>query len=326
MQAIRPLSSSSSSLSSSPYGYVQFENSAKIAEDFSSKLFIGDEPPTTGALYGEGVASEDKAQECEIEDGNEEENDDDEDEDEEEEEEFSFACANPNGSPICADDVFQNGEIRPVFPIFNRDLLFAGADDGDGAGGSGASSAWPSLRKIFVEEANDLRPSSSASESDELEGVPEGTYCEWSGKAAASSCKKSNSTGFSRLWRFRDLVHRSSSDGKDAFVFLNPNNHHHHHNNSTHTTAATKPSNEAVRKTDKAEEEEKKKSSSYGKATAAKGKAKGRQTASSAHEKHYVRNRAKKEGDKRRSYLPYRQDLVGFFTNVNGLSRNVHPF
>ncbi|KAK9935494.1 hypothetical protein M0R45_022596 [Rubus argutus] len=30
--------------------------------------------------------------------------------------------------------------------------------------------------------------------------------------------------------------------------------------------------------------------------------------------------------DKRRSYLPYRPGLVGFFTNVNGLSRNVHPF
>lgn len=331
MQAIRPLSSSSSSLSSSPYGYVQFETSAKIAEDFSSKLFIGDEPPTTGALCVEGVASEDKAEECEIEAGNEEENEDDDDgEDEDQDEEFSFACANPDGSLICADDVFQNGEIRPVFPIFNRDLLFAGGDDGHGAGGRGASSAWPSLRKIFVEEANDLRPSSSASESDELEGVPEGTYCEWSGKAAAmSSCKKSNSTGFSRLWRFRDLVHRSSSDGKDAFVFLNPNHHHqpHPHHNSTRPTAAAKPSNEAIRKTDKAEEEKRKKSSSYGKpAAAAKGKAKGRQTASSAHEKHYVRNRAKQEGDRRRSYLPYRQDLVGFFTNVNGLSRNVHPF
>lgn len=300
MQAIKPLSS----LSSSTLGRFDSFNedvriSAQITEDFGSKLLVGDSSPgfeelPTGGFCSEEVVLEDEANhECE------------EEEYEEEEEEFSFACANPDGSPICADDVFQNGEIRPVFPIFNRDLLFADADDGDR----------PPLRKFFVDEAYN-RPSSSASESEELDGVPEGTYCEWSGKAA-SSCKKSNSTGFSRLWRFRDLVHRSSSDGKDAFVFLNPNN------NSTRTT--TRPSNEAVKKTEKAEEERKKSSSSV-KVTAVKGKAKGRETTSSAHEKHYVTNRAKKEEDKRRSYLPYRQDLVGFFTSVNGLSRNVHPF
>jgi hypothetical protein len=33
-----------------------------------------------------------------------------------------------------------------------------------------------------------------------------------------------------------------------------------------------------------------------------------------------------KEGDKRRSYLPYRPDLVGFMSNVKGVGRNIHPF
>jgi hypothetical protein len=40
-------------------------------------------------------------------------------------------------------------------------------------------------------------------------------------------------------------------------------------------------------------------------------------------EHYYVRS---KEGDKRRSYLPYRPDLVGFLSNVNGVGRNLHPF
>jgi len=40
-------------------------------------------------------------------------------------------------------------------------------------------------------------------------------------------------------------------------------------------------------------------------------------------EHYYVRS---KEGDKRRSYLPSRPDLVGFLSNVNGVGRNLHPF
>lgn len=47
---------------------------------------------------------------------------------------------------------------------------------------------------------------------------------------------------------------------------------------------------------------------------------------SSAHELFYVQNRSMKEGEKRKSYLPYRKDLVGFFTNVNGLSKASKAF
>ena len=57
----------------------------------------------------------------------------------------------------------------------------------------------------FVEEQD--RPSSSASESDELEVLPE----LW---------KKSNSTGFLKLWRFEELVQRSNSDGKERGLAL----------------------------------------------------------------------------------------------------------
>ena len=50
-------------------------------------------------------------------------------------------------------------------------------------------------------------------------------------------------------------------------------------------------------------------------------------TSSSAHEKLYMMNRKRKrkESDTRRLFLPYKQQLVGFSTNVNGFSRILHP-
>lgn len=217
---------------------------------------------------------------------------------EEQDEEFSFVCANPNDSPISADDAFFNGQIRPVYPLFDRSLLFVDGQDSETP--DNPPLLRPPLRKLFVEKQ---------SESDtELEGVVEGTYCEWS-PTTAELGKKSNSTGFSKLWRFREFMtmRRSSSDGKDAFVFLsNPN-----------PTTPKSPQN----KLQPQPQSDSRTSTSAPKLNRLKA-----QTASSAHEIHYVRSRAQKQVDKRRSYLPYRQDLLGFFTSVNGFSKNVHPF
>ncbi|KAI4328258.1 hypothetical protein L6164_020628 [Bauhinia variegata] len=265
--------------------------SAKFAEDLRAKLKIEDESLRSEVMVEQKV----------VVDAYEKE------EAEEEEEEFSFVCTNPDGSPISAEEVFDNGQIRPTFPLFNRDLLFI-----DSYGGSvhdGSSELRPPVRKYFIRQPG--LSSSSSSESDE---EPEGPYCEWSGKAAAENsperCKKSNSTGFSKLRKFRDLVRRSSSDGEDAFVFL-------------HASTTNSSSTEANKWKGKTKEDNTSQAKSVvaGKVKAPSG-VKGK-TASSAHEKHYVLNRARKESDKRRSYLPYK---VGFFTNVNGMSRNVHPF
>lgn len=205
------------------------------------------------------------------------------DEVEEEEEEFSFVFMNPDGSPISADEAFDNGQIRPVFPVFNQDLLFADGDDF-------AAGPRSPIKKVFVQQSDDS-PSSTAAEASESELAtpPEGPYCEWAPKATA----KSNSTGFSKLWRFKDPKLRSNSDGKDTFVFLNP-------------PPAKASSGEARKVVVK--------------------KVKGKTTSSSAHEKLYMMNRARKESDKRKSYLPYKQDLFGFFANANGLTRNLHPY
>ncbi|KZV43035.1 hypothetical protein F511_21431 [Dorcoceras hygrometricum] len=45
------------------------------------------------------------------------------DEDEEEEEEFSFTCGGADMSPIAAEDAFINGQIKPIYPLFDRDFF-----------------------------------------------------------------------------------------------------------------------------------------------------------------------------------------------------------
>ena len=295
------------------------EVAAQVNGDFNAKLKL----EAFGSEFDEPENEETEVFDEKPRDEPEVEVEEEEEEEGEEDDEFSFACTNPDGSPISADDIFVNGQIRPIFPIFNQDLLFGDNYIGDSRSKEDSLALRPPLRKLFVEERDPSLPSSSsASESDELEQVPSGTYCEWSGGKAVETSpelsKKCNSTWFSKLWRFRDLVHRSNSDGKDAFVFLN------------HPSANAKPSNETAKKNDKSVKkvsgvENNNKDNQNVKAKP-KAKAKAKTTSSSAHERHYVSNRAKREGDKRKSYLPYRQDLVGFFTNVNGLSRNVHPF
>ena len=223
-------------------------------------------------------------------------------EEEEEEEEFSFLCTNPSGSLISADDIFQNGQIRPIFPLFNRDggPLFIDDDKAAAAGGGGPF--------MFVEERKEA----------------EGPCCVWTGGSKAlpdqQTCRKSNSTGFSKLRRFREFVLRSNSDGKDAFVFLNHEDSTSKHlsTTTTTTTAATSEKIGTEKKTKKKDVVVVKRKEQSSKRVSS--------SSSSAHELHYLRNRAIKDGDKQKSYLPYRQDIFGFFTNVSDLSKNIHPF
>ncbi|KAJ6771242.1 DUF1645 FAMILY PROTEIN [Salix koriyanagi] len=214
---------------------------------------------------------------------------------EEEEEEFSFLCTNPSGSLISADDIFQNGQIRPVFPLFNRDggPLFIDDDKAAAAaaGGGGGGGAKRMGRPACGQGVSKALPDQQM-------------------------CKKSNSTGSSKLRRFREFVLRSNSDGKDAFVFLNHKDSTSKHLQETAAAAATSEMIGHEKTTAKKEVvvEKRKEQSSK------------RVSSSSAHELHYLRNRAIKDGEKQKSYLPYRQDIFGFFTNVNDLSKNIHPF
>lgn len=208
------------------------------------------------------------------------------DEENTEEQEFTFTCTYPQGTLIFADEIFEDGKIRPIFHAFDQSLLFTNEKN---------ISTSP-LKKLFVEQRSSFctkpigvskEPLNEPSQNMTLVEVP----------ASHDICTKSNSTGFSKLRRFRrDLKLRSNSDGKDAFVFLNPNNHA--------KPNGTKVENVSVKKGNG-------------------GKCK---STSSAHEKLYVMNRMRKESNKRRSFLPYKQHLVGFFSSVNIFSKNIHPF
>ncbi|KAL8471339.1 hypothetical protein ACS0TY_028216 [Phlomoides rotata] len=180
-----------------------------------------------------------------------------------------------------------SGEIESFFPLFNRDLLRSN-DGGIEIGGNeqlGTRIDVPLVKLLLRDREDDFAV-------DELENVPAGTCCVWrpnaAGQASPSRCKKSRSAGSgSKQWKLRDLLRRSNSEGKDSFVFLAPRN-----------------------REEKIAVEVSKKGK--GKEAAAAG-AGPKAAARSPHETMYVRNRMIKEGDKKKSYLPYRRDLLGFF-------------
>ncbi|XP_057983943.1 uncharacterized protein LOC131168490 [Malania oleifera] len=235
-------------------------------------------------------------------------------------------CGSNSGADaftVSADNMFYGGQSHPIFPVFNRDLLLDKGRVLDSRTGEVPSIGIP-LRKLFFEDRDPL--SSSSSEADEPESLPPSTYCAWTPKASEASpgkCKKSSSTGSCcRRWRFRDLLRRSHSDGKDSFVFLN----------ATGTSAGGKKEEKITEKTERTSKTKQRRSS--GEFLSGKSNAKAKlpnelrnEKVLSAHEIFYVKNRALKEGEKRRSYLPYRKDLFGFFANVSGFSRNfpVYP-
>lgn len=236
---------------------------------------------------------------------------------EEDNDDFEFVLVRSNLNDCTTID--GDREVAfPVFPVFDRDLLlnYENESNNQRNGPEDVTSAAVRLplKNMFIDE----RDPPSSSEEDELDEVSPGNFCVWlpqrsspspSASPSQSICKKSNSTGSSSKlrWRLRDLLHlrRCSSDGKESLIFLNPDHRHHNNNNI----------NLGRKKEEKMDK---------GKIVAAKA-GKGKEKAS-AHEMFYVRNKALKEGDKRKSYLPYRQGLFGFFANLNGLGSNFPPF
>lgn len=267
---------------------------ARVVQEFQAELDFDD------YLFDE-KEHDDKEDEENKNNQEEEEN-----ESEEEEFEFAFVSREPDLSPIPADQIFYNGQIRPVYPLFNTDLLLAhdGQVENSISSTKTSSAVRLPLGKLFIEERErDTASSCSSSEADELDGVPAGTYCVWTPKAAEAvespgRCNKSNSTGTSKRWKFRDLLHRSNSDGKDTFVFLAPSS-------KKSEGKAEKGTKELAAKI----------TGNIVKTKAVGGGDKGN-----------VRMGTVKESDRRRSYLPYKKDLVGVFANVNGVSRSLHPF
>ncbi|GKD97757.1 hypothetical protein Tco_1381654 [Tanacetum coccineum] len=201
----------------------------------------------------------------------------------ENDEEFTFMYLDENNTPIPADKALKNKDIHPIFLLFDQNLLSHEER-------KQLLPINPQVNKVFVE--SDQVALSSTSEYDRIESVAMGPYCTRK-KQPPKLSKKSNSTCFPKLWRLKDKVGCSNSDGRDAFVFLK------------------KPVRSAV--------EGSSLKGNGGKRKAENGKFSGHEV--------YLRKRAQGEEDRRQSYLPYRMGIMGFFTNVNGgLSKNAHPY
>ncbi|KAK8606402.1 hypothetical protein V6N13_030685 [Hibiscus sabdariffa] len=167
--------------------------------------------------------------------------------DEEEDDDFEFAivCRDPELSPVSADEIFYDGRIRPIYPVFNTNLL----NNIDQIQTPASNSKPPRSHRLPLRELM----SEEGERTDELDRATPGTYCVWTPKAAAATSAKidTGSGPSSKRWKLKELLYTSSSD---------------------------------------------------------------------------VVNRDGKAGDMRRSLLPNRQDLAGIFSNINGLSRSLHPF
>lgn len=214
-------------------------------------------------------------------------------------EDFEFAIISDGiGDVTGADEIFHQGMIRPVYPVFGRDFFLV-SDNGDGVDDveKRKKVRGVSLRKLMIEEGSnnyvmdDFPSFSSSSESDDLEKLPEGSYCVWRPGSVRSPemKKKSKSTGNSsnRLLSLRDfIIGRSHSDGKKKFHLV---------------TSSPSPQLETKKEMKQRQGENK---------------------------LYYVKRGEDKATavEDQRQRLPYKKELIGIFTGVNGTTRGLHPF
>ncbi|CAA7402300.1 unnamed protein product [Spirodela intermedia] len=227
--------------------------------------------------------------------------------------------------PVSAEEIFSNGRIRSVYSLHDQALVFEGGElqRSESVGAAEKAVVGSALQKLAIEDRAATDPpstsySTASSDAADLEGISANSYCLWTPSSAPSPDmrRRSHSAGESKRWRLRDLViGRSQSDGKKKFIFLE--SHHssvevaEKRNKERHDGKSEPPS-----KSPAAGEEKKKKGgvNRPGKAL--------EMDMVTAHRVFYSKGAAA-AGDRRRSYLPYRSNLVGFFPNSNG---GAHPF
>lgn len=214
--------------------------------------------------------------------------------------EFPFVCRDsPAGTAAPADELFADGRIRAFYPVFGR--------GGSGSCCTALPAAPPRVRgqlgRLFQEETRERSSSASFTASsgpatdDEdggLDGAAPGSYCVWRPGPSASASpsppppRKSGSTGSMARWRRISDLVVGRSHSDGRDKFL--------------FLAA------APRRGPKDKEHA--------------------ATAPPAVAAHQMAAYLARGVPPRRTFLPYREELVGFFANVNGISRSHHrpPF
>ncbi|AQK92282.1 DUF1645 family protein [Zea mays] len=215
---------------------------------------------------------------------------------------FTFAAAHP--PPRLLPAGAGGGFVGPplLYPVFGRPRSPPRvADPAEPEPEPDTATARVPLgRHLAVDRRRDPAPAPlPAPADDDDDSVPAETFCPWSPgwSAAAASparCKKSGSTGSVLRWRPRLAVGRSQSDGKEKFVFLSAGG----------GSSGRRSQN--------------------GRGVAAPG---GGATAGAPHAwSCYVNDNKSGGGARRRSFLPYKRDLVGLFANAAVFRRSYLPF
>ncbi|XP_075504050.1 uncharacterized protein LOC142541397 [Primulina tabacum] len=220
-------------------------------------------------------------------------------------------------STVSADEIFHDGKILPLYPTVNsnRAPMNTGSQKGANIG--------PPIRKLFAEEreTSTATSSSSSSDVDELDGVPADTYCVWRPKTAEDGGWKRGSFpgSLSKKWKLKDFLQRSFSVGsRDGLVLSSPSNR-----------GRSKGEEETIKETLVGRKNSRKEKglvflspSNSGRKNVSNNVKRPPAAAGKPTPPPYNRD----SGEKRRSYLPYRQHQVGFFAYMNGLGKNLHPF
>lgn len=251
---------------------------ARVVEEFNAESDQSGLAVFYGFDYDQEVIKGDENWRHAEEANNLKEGDDEADSDDDDDA-FEFNVNVGGEAVLCsnsADGILRDGQFRPIYPVFCRNWSFGGLKD-DATKPPVPRPSRLSLRKLMSEDRDP--PSRSSAETDELDGVPAEMYCMWKPMTAeereqaalSGKCKNSRSIGSSsNRWKFRNFLQRSNSDIKDALVRLSRKD----------STKSRKISDEKGR-------------------TKATTPADGDKTAQ------YIGNK----GDRRRSVIPYRQDL-----------------
>ncbi|XP_074320949.1 uncharacterized protein LOC141657571 [Silene latifolia] len=243
---------------------------------------------------------------------------------------FEFEFTSRFDSPATADELFLNGQIRPMklCAHLSRPQLHDTIEEGDESDEEGECD-------VVSERSRDgrrLRNRSQRRRTRSMSPLRSTTSLDWllnsddlaadtppdtaapteDIPASASSSRCSSAGRSSKRWVFLKDFLRSKSEGSSNNKFW--------HN----INVSFSPSKEKEKRTETAKEKE----VTAKKKTAATAAAKRR----SAHEMHYAANRAQAEEMRKKTYLPYRQGLLGClgfnsksYGALNGFARALNP-
>ncbi|KAK3224941.1 hypothetical protein Dsin_004803 [Dipteronia sinensis] len=191
MQAVSPIFSlSSSSPSFNSYSSTNLVDiAARVVEEFRHESGFDSDIYDNWETESFSTDEPKHEQNVSFKEEDEEEEEEGEDHEEEEEEfEFPFVCRKPDDSPISADEIFFNGQIKPIYPLFDTTLLLnhTTPDNQNPINTTTTTSKKTHrlpLRKLMSEDRE--TSSCSSSEADDLENLQPGnilcleTYKRW---------------------------------------------------------------------------------------------------------------------------------------------------